>query len=138
MVLRLVLSGLASRGPPAILFLALWTRSPVRRRRSPEAGVVGTSFVDFPRVGVLGGGRLVSEREIRGPGAASDGRTGVDVWRFRGGVRWVGSLGWDQGFATREEIMSAVAGRVRLEGVEGSSGVSVMFGVEGRVSSSSS
>ena len=48
----------------------------------------------------------------------------------------MGSLGWDQGFATREEIMSAVAGRVGFGGVEGSVGVNVMFGVEGRVSSS--
>jgi len=78
----------------------------------------------------------VSETETKGAGAASEGRTGVEVWRFRGGVRWVGSLGWDQGFATREEIMSAVAGRVGFGGVEGSVGVNVMFGVEGRVSSS--
>jgi len=97
---------------------------------------VGTSFDDLPRVGVLGGGRSVSETETKGAGAASEGRTGVEVWRFRGGVRWVGSLGWDQGFATREEIMSAVAGRVGFGGVEGSVGVNVMLGVEGRVSSS--
>jgi hypothetical protein len=50
----------------------------------------------------------------------------------------VGSLGWDQGFATREEMISAVAGRERLGGVDGSFGVRTMFGVEGRVSSSSS
>ena len=79
----------------------------------------------------------MSETETKGAGAASEGRTGVEVCRFRGGVRWVGSLGWDQGFATREEIMSAVAGLVGFGGVEGSVvGVNVMFGVEGRVSSS--
>jgi hypothetical protein len=88
MVLRLVLSGLAMRGPPAILFLALCTRSPVRNLLRPEPGVVGTSLVDLPRVGVLGGGGSVSETETRGAGpAASEGRTGVEVWRFRGGVR---------------------------------------------------
>jgi hypothetical protein len=54
---------------------------------------VGTSVVDFPRVGVLGWGRLVSEREIKGAGAASEGRTGVDVWRFRGGVGWFVGVG---------------------------------------------
>lgn len=50
----------------------------------------------------------------------------------------MGSLGADQGFATREEMMSAVAGREEgFGGVTGSVGVSVMFGVEGRVSWSS-
>jgi hypothetical protein len=55
---------------------------------------VGTSFWLLPRVGVRGGsgdgaGRLVSETETRGAdgGAASEGRTGVDVCLFKGGVR---------------------------------------------------
>ena len=56
---------------------------------------MGTSFWLLPRVGVRGGGsgdgagRLVSETETRGAdsGAASEGRTGVDVCLFRGGVR---------------------------------------------------
>lgn len=56
---------------------------------------MGTSFWLLPRVGVRGGGsgdgagRLVSETETRGAdgGAASEGRTGVDVCLFKGGVR---------------------------------------------------
>jgi hypothetical protein len=76
-----------------MLFLALCTRSPVRNLRNPEPGVVGTSFWLLPRVGVRGGGsgagRSVSETETSGAdgGAASEGRTGVDVCLFKGGVR---------------------------------------------------
>lgn len=74
----------------------------------------------------------MSEEEMGRDGAASEGRTGVDVWRFRGGVRRSGSLGWVQGFATSEDIMSAVTGREELRvGVTGS-GVILIFGVIGR------
>jgi hypothetical protein len=135
MVERLALSGLANNGPAIELrLLILPTRSPVLRRRSPEPGVVGTSLDDLPRVGVRGGASSGSEADANGGGAASEGSTGVDVCRFSGGVRYWGSLPDVHGFATSEDIMSAVAGRER--GVVGSVGVTLMFGVTGRESSS--
>lgn len=112
-----------------------WGRSTVRRRRSWEPGVVGTSVWDFPLVGVQGSPSTGSLVEAKGAGAASDGKTGVEVWRLSGGVRFSGSLGWVHGFATREDMMSAETERTGFGGVTGS-GITTMVGVDGRESSS--
>lgn len=80
--LRVVLSGLARNGPVRLFLPIVLTRSLVRRRRKGVVdvpGVVGISLWDLPRVGVRGGSG--SERLEVGGGAASDGRTGVEVWR---------------------------------------------------------
>lgn len=94
------------------------------------------SVWDFPRVGVQGRPSSGSLVEAKGAGAASDGKTGVEVWRFRGGVRLSGSLGWVQGFATREDMMSAETERTTGFGGVIGSGITTMVGVDGRESSS--
>lgn len=54
--------------------------------------MVGISLCDLPRVGVDGGTSSGSERAARGCGAASDGRTGVEVCLLNVGVRFSGSF----------------------------------------------
>lgn len=76
--------------------------------------------------------RFALEVRLEGGGAASLGRTGVDVCLLIDGLglevlRWGG---WDQGFCIRESSASEVY--VRRGGVEGSGVLSLMTGVVGR------
>lgn len=128
-------------------------RSLVRRRRSPGPradcdvpGVEGSSSWLLPRVGVRGIGALESVgsegvaprlevESAEGGGAASLGSTGVDVCLLMEGLgeEEARSEGWDQGFWIRESRASEVY--VRRGGVEGSGVVSLIVGVDGRLSS---